>query len=151
MRLTDFRSRTAALGFLDSSPGALQGGLVSLALAFTLVALWAATHHDPAITKDGQIYAFQALARLHPTFNNDVYLAFGSQDRYTVFSPLYALLIEALGLANAAVILLVTAKLLFFVAAWQIARRLADRESAWFAVALLIITVGRYGAFDVFN
>jgi hypothetical protein len=151
VRLTDFRSRTAALGFLDSSPGALQGGLVSLALAFTLVALWAATHHDPAITKDGQIYAFQALARLHPTFNNDVYLAFGSQDRYTVFSPLYALLIEALGLANAAVILLVTAKLLFFVAAWQIARRLADRESAWFAVALLIITVGRYGAFDVFN
>ncbi len=122
-----------------------------MALAFTLVALWAATHHDPLVTKDGEIYAFQALARLHPNFNKDVYLAFGSQDRYTVFSPLYALLIQAVGLENAAVMLLVTAKMLFFIAAWQIVRRLADRESAWFAVALLIITVGSYGAFDVFN
>jgi hypothetical protein len=56
-----------------------------------------------------------------------------------------------MGLENAAVLLLAAAKLLLFASAWQIVRRLAGREAAWFAVALLIITVGSYGAFDVFE
>ncbi len=67
-----------------------------------LVALWLALHGYHGLTSDGQIYAFQSFARLHPQLTADLYLQNTSQDQFTLFSPLYAWCIGLLGLENAA-------------------------------------------------
>ena len=48
----------------------------------------------------------QALAHLKPDLlSNDIFLRFGSQDNYTLFSPLYAAVISLLGVEPAASLL----------------------------------------------
>ena len=69
----------------------------SLSVALLLAALWLVMHGYHGLTGDGQIYAFQAFARLHPQLATDLYLQYTSQDRFTLFSPLYAWWIALLG------------------------------------------------------
>ena len=61
----------------------------NFALALLPVTLWLAMHGYHGIREDGQIYAFQAYARLHPQLAADLYLQNTSQDQFTLFSPLY--------------------------------------------------------------
>ncbi len=131
--------------------GGAQHAVVTLALALMLVVLWTLTHHYQGFTRDAHIYAFQAVARLHPALSTDLYLQNSSQDRFTIFSPIYAACISAWGLNTAAAVLLALFTAWFLAAAWFLARTLTDRDTAWLAVAMLIITVGRYGAYEVFS
>jgi hypothetical protein len=116
-----------------------------------LAALWGLTHHYKGFSRDGELYAVQALERIHPSLGTDVYLADTSQDRYTVFSPIYAALIGAVGLHNAELLLFVICTAWFLAAAWFVARELTDEGTAWLAVALLVITGGYYGAYSIFS
>jgi hypothetical protein len=93
----------------------------------------------------------QALQRIHPSLGADVYLENTSQDQYTIFSPMYAALIGALGLRNAELLLFVICTAWFLAAAWILARKLADEGTSWLAVALLVITGGYYGAYSIFS
>jgi hypothetical protein len=100
---------------------------------------------------DARLYAVQALARAHPNLFNDLYLRNASQDSYTLFSSLYAPWIDLIGLGNAALILTLAFKILFFAACWALARCLFQDVCALPAVALLILIPGAYGAFGVFQ
>ena len=63
---------------------------------------------------DNILYLAQALARLQPDiYRGDIYLAWGSQDQYTVFSPLYAWLIAHFGLQWANMSLVIVSQVLF--------------------------------------
>ena len=126
-------------------------GATILALMLLLVALWSVTHHYKGLDGDARLYAVQALARIHPNLFNDLYLRDTSQDSYTIFSNIYGKCIGLIGLQNAALSLTVTFKLLFFAAAWLLARQLARTHIAYLAVALLIVTTGEYGAFGIFH
>ena len=117
----------------------------------TLVTLWLALHGYHGITDDGQIYAFQALARLHSELTADLYLQNTSQDQFTVFSPLYAWCIGLLGLEHAARLLTLAFTVWFLAAAWSFARAVAGRDMAWLAVAFLLIVGGDYGSAGVFR
>jgi hypothetical protein len=116
-----------------------------------LVLCWSFTHRYQGLDGDARLYAFQAMARLHPALVNDLYLRNTSQDAYTVFSGFYAKCIEMIGLGKAALILTLVFKIWFFAAAWLLARRLSNSCGAFITVALLIITAGGYGAFGVFR
>ena len=48
----------------------------------------------------------QALSRTNPSLAHDVFLNNASQDRYTIFSPVYTFCIKLLGLQRAAITLL---------------------------------------------
>ena len=133
-----------------SNPG-LQSMFQDLALVLMLVTLWLLVHGYHGVTGDGQIYAFQALARLRPELASDLYLQNTSQDRFTLFSPLYAWCIASLGLENSARFLTLLLTLWFIAAVWSFARALAGRDAAWAAVALLLIVAGNYGGFGVFR
>jgi hypothetical protein len=122
-----------------------------IALTLMLVALWGLTHHYKGFSRDGELYAVQALQRIHPSLGADVYLENTSQDQYTIFSPMYAALIGALGLRNAELLLFVICTAWFLAAAWILARKLADEGTSWLAVALLVITGGYYGAYSIFS
>jgi len=123
----------------------------TVALAFLIVALWSVTHQYRGLGGDAELYAVQGMARIHSNLFQDLFLRNTSQDTYSVFSPFYAGCIGLLGLRNAALVLTIAFKVWFFAAAWALIRRLSDNRTAFLAVALLIITVGAYGAYGVFR
>ena len=125
--------------------------LAALSLVLMLTTLWLALHGYHGLTGDGQIYAFQAFARLHPQLNTDLYLQNTSQDQFTAFSPLYAWFIGLMGLENAAKLLTLAITFWLMAATWRFARAVAGRDAAWLAVALLLIIDGSYGASGVFR
>ncbi len=116
-----------------------------------LVTLWLLIRGYQGLVGDGQIYAFQALARLWPQLANDLYLQNTSQDQFTVFSPIYSWFIGFLGLEQAARALTVLSTVWFLAAAWSFARAVTSRDGAWLAVAFLLIVAGNYGGSDVFR
>jgi hypothetical protein len=128
-----------------------QRGTVQLALALLAACLWALTHRYQDLTGDAELYALQALAKLHPALGTDVYLQDVSQDRYTLFPALYARLIALTGLHEAARLLFAAFTAAFLAAAWLLVRRLAGIPTAWLAVATLLVTEGHYGSFGVFR
>src|SRR5271170_437463 len=87
---------------MHSLRSTLQNNLVAVSFALMLAALWALMQGYQGFAGDAQIYAFQALARIHPALSTDLYLQNTSQDQYTIFSPVYAAFIGWLGLDNAA-------------------------------------------------
>jgi hypothetical protein len=133
------------------SRSAIQSKTTSIALVLLLLAIWLLTHGYHGLTGDAQIYAFQALARIHPPLATDLYLQNTSQDQFTIFSPLYASFIGLLGLETAARLLTVTFTVWLLAAAWSLASAVTDRHSAWAAVATLLIVAGDYGGSGVFH
>ena len=128
-----------------------QSKFAIFALALLPVTLWLVMHGYHGIREDGQIYAFQAYARLHPHLATDLYLQNTSQDQFTLFSPLYAWFIDFLGLENAAQLLTLIFTVWFLAGAWGCARSVAGRDAAWLAVAFLLIIAGDYGGSGVFR
>ena len=130
---------------------ALQNNLLSATLVLMLTVLWLLMKGYQGFAGDAQIYAFQALARIHPALSADLYLKNTSQDNYTVFSPFYAWFIGWIGLDNAARLLTLCFTLWALTAAWILAAALTTSAAAWLAVAFLIIAAGDYGAAGVFH
>ena len=121
------------------------------ALALLLFVVWLILHRYRGLDNDAQIYALQALVRLHPALGADLYFQHTSQDAYTVFSPLYASVIHMLDLPSAALLLTVLCILWFLLAAWMLARDLCGRDIAWLSVGALIILPGAYGGSGIFH
>ncbi len=120
-------------------------------MTLVLVALWAITHVYKGLTGDAELYAVQALAKIRPGLAADLYLQNVSQDRFTIFSPLYAWFIGLLGLQSAALTLTLLLTAGFLGAAWVLARELSTAATAFLAVAALIMLKGTYGSYGVFS
>ncbi|HEX3949687.1 MAG TPA: hypothetical protein VHW95_07550 [Steroidobacteraceae bacterium] len=123
-------------------------GLVSFLMLVTLW-LWLRGYHG--ITGDGQLYALQAVARIHPQLASDLYLQNTSQDQFTIFSPMYAWVVEHLGLEHAARLLTLLFTIFFLTASFIAARAIGGRNLAWLTVAGLLIIGGNYGGSGVFG
>ena len=136
---------------MHSSNFGFRSKLTPLPLALLLVTLWLALHGYHGLTGDGQIYAFQAIARLHPNLTADLYLQNASQDQFTLFSPVYAWCIRLLGLEHAARLLTLVCSAWFLAAAWSFASAVVGRGTAWLAVAFLLIIAGDFGGSGVFR
>jgi hypothetical protein len=133
------------------SPDAFQRLVRNAALALLLFVVWLILHRYRGLDNDAQIYALQALVRLHPALGTDLYFQHTSQDAYTVFSPLYASVINLLDLPSAALLLTVLCIVWFLLAAWMLARDLCGRDMAWLSVGALIILPGAYGGSGIFH
>jgi hypothetical protein len=112
----------AALDRLADSPGAL----VCVLLAANALALpYAGFSHD------ARLYASQVVERVHPgTFGSDLYLRYGSQDKYSVFTLLVAPLVSALGLAPTFFLVYLASKALYFYGAVRLVRALVPEGRA---------------------
>ena len=124
---------------------------VAIALTLLLLAIWLLTHRYQGLSQDARLYAVQALARIQPWLADDLYLQNSSQDRYTLFSPLYAGVIRVFGLQGAERLLTLLFELGFLAAAGNAAKHLLGTGYAWLSVAGLILTVGTYGSYGVFH
>jgi hypothetical protein len=138
----------------------LQKILVASSLALLLFVLWVLMRGYQGFAGDAQIYAFQALARIHLGLSTDLYLSNTSQDQYTVFSPFYAWFIRCIGLESAARLLTLFFTAWLIAAAWMVAvgtiesGGASDAEAngaAWLGAAFLVIAAGDYGAAGVFR
>src|ERR1700733_1487194 len=116
------------------SPDAFQRLVRNAALALLLFVVWLVLHRYRGLDNDAQIYALQALVRLHPALGADLYFQHTSQDAYTVFSPVYASVINVLGLPRAALLLTVLCISWFLVALWTLTHDLCVRDIAWLSV-----------------
>lgn len=134
-----------------ASRDALAITLRVTAMLGMILASWGLMHHYKGLGYDAQLYAFQALAKLQPVLNDDLFLLHASQDRYTIFSGFYAFFIEIFGLSNAAQILWGAFTITLLASGWYIIDRLISRRVAWLCVLLLVITLGHYGAYSVIH
>jgi hypothetical protein len=133
------------------SSSGFQSKIVGAACLLTAVATWLLLRGYHGLLGDAQLYAFQALSRIHPPLVHDLYLQNTSQDQFTIFSPAYAWFIELLGLEPAARSLTLLFTIWFLAAAWIAARTLTNRDGAWLAVIFLLIIDGSYGGSGVFS
>src|SRR5580658_10183602 len=131
------------------SRGSRLGALTICLLCF---ATWALVHGYQGIFHDAVLYTLQALARLDPgALSQDVFLRFGSQDRFTIFSPLYAGTIHLVGAERAAAALTLAFQLALFAGALALARSVMPRALALLGVLVLIAVPGYYGPDRVFS
>jgi hypothetical protein len=121
--------------------------------ATAILALWAATRPYYGIIHDAQLYAVRALAALDPAaYRGDLYLAFGSQDSYTLFAPAYAVLVGALGLGPAHMLGLAVGQAAWLAAlVWLATGLIPERRAALAAVAAAIALPGSYGARQILS
>lgn len=116
-----------------------------LALA-AILTLWFVTRPYGGIWHDSQLYTAQALRHIQPdSFVHDLFFLYGSQDDYTLFSPLYAQAIRWLGIDQAALILTLSGKALWLTGAFLLARRLLPAPLHWLGLGLVIVLNDYYG------
>ncbi len=109
-------------------------------------------HPYEGLVHDSTLYSFMALARLHPeSLGHDVFLSQGSQDQYTLFGPIAALMFNAAGLERGAAILTLLGQVLFYASALLFARRLMPGRDALLALGLLVTLPSVYGALHLFS
>jgi hypothetical protein len=104
------------------------------------------------VVHDAQLYAFQALARLHPEeLAGDLFLRYGSQDRYSLFSLAYTPLIPLLGVSGAALTLMLVSLLLLFAATWVLLASSCGATAALAATLAVAVWPVPYGGEFVFR
>ena len=126
--------------------------LKAYSLALGLLICWFITHPYLGIRNDGLLYAVQALSHLYPkAFENDIFIRYGLQDNYTIFSRIYAFSISWLGLSKATSVLMLIGYILWLSASFFMARILLKGKSIWFFLVLLFTFPGNYGSEGIFS
>jgi hypothetical protein len=132
---------------LEREPGIWQLWLLVLVAA----ALYLLLHPYDGIIHDSRLYVLQALGHLRPDlYGNDVFLKFGSQDNYTLFTPLFAPLVESLGAEAAASLVTFLSAMALIASVWTLGRTLDGPVLAWIGAGLLITVSGYYGSGTTF-
>jgi len=115
-------------------------------ILMTMAAFWLASHPWIGIRHDNVLYAAQSLRRLYPlNFQHDLYFLYGSQDAFSVFSPVYAAAIIALGLPDATLALLIAGYALWIAAASYLLSSLLRGFYFWLGLAMLFLWPADYG------
>lgn len=123
-------------------------GLATLAL---LVVLWISTHPFTGIVHDARLYTLQTLSALQPgRFAQDLYLKYGSQDAFTLFTPLYKPLVAAVGPGLANMLATIAGQIAWFAALVFLMRAVfADGRTSILAVLAVVALDRRYGGLGV--
>jgi len=126
--------------------------LAIIGMGLCIFLVWMIQHPYFGVIHDSVLYTLLALSRLHPQdLANDIFLKYGSQDSFTIWSPLFAAAIRALDLEPAAALGTLLGQLAFFYGAWVLARRLMPAKDALLALGLLVALPAYYGAMGVFS
>lgn len=129
-----------------------------LELAFLLAGgvLWLLSHPYAGIFHDANLYSLMAINWLDSRpFARDPWFLFGSQDAFSLFSPIYGALIRLLGLSDAARMLVILGGLCWLGAAWAAVRRLFSDPTpagvAFLSCAVFSLNISPLGNTFVLN
>jgi hypothetical protein len=122
-----------------------------LLLVAALLLANALVHPYRGLYHDARLYAVGVTERVSPgTFADDLFLRYGSQDRYTLFSPLVAPLVSGIGLEPAFFVVYLLSKALFF---WALVRLvlvlIPDRLAALLSLVYLAMALLPYGGNEI--
>lgn len=108
-------------------------------------ALWCLNHaYVGMFEHDARVYTLLAWHWLSPdAYARDPFFLFGSQDRYSAFTPLYGSLATVVGLPNAALAVSALGGGLWVAAAALVARGLLD-DHRWQAFAVLLCAIASF-------
>jgi len=117
-----------------------------------ICAPWALTHPFRGIAHDSIVYTLFPVARLHPeSIGHDFSISLGAQDHYTIFTPLYAGIINALGIDAAAALITFITQAAFLWVCWRLGRRFIQPALMLLVLAPLVIRPTYYGGGLVFS
>jgi len=126
--------------------------LALMGMGLCIFLIWTMQHPYFGVVHDSVLYTLLALSRLHPqSLTNDIFLKYGSQDSFTIWSPLFTAAIRLLDLEPAAALGTLLTQAAFFYGAWLLARRLMPVKDALLALGLLVALPANYGASGVFS
>lgn len=116
-----------------------------------LLLVFFSVHPYEGLWHDSFLYAAQALQRIKPSsFSNDLFFIFGSQDQFTIFTYLYAQIIQLCGLNRAAISLTLFFQLFWVFGAWKLVQSILSGELRWLAM-FLVVSLPSYYALEVFS
>jgi hypothetical protein len=143
---------TAASARSKISPVTRVDWAGALLVLGTVLAAYVLLHPYSGIVHDARLYTLQALGRLYPfSVGQDVFLRFGSQDQFTIFSPAYAALCSLIGIDRAATALTLLGHLIFLLSCWAFAQKAVGNRYAWMVIAPVVLLPGHYGSAHVFS
>lgn len=126
--------------------------LALAAMGLLVMAGWMLSHPYTSIRHDAVLYSLFALRRLHPdTLSADIFLRFGSQDSFSLFTPIYAAVMSVFGLDHAAQLLTFLVQAVLLGCVWRLARQFMPSLDATLSVGLLLVLPAEYGAGTVFH
>jgi hypothetical protein len=102
---------------------------------------------------DARLYAVQVVEQIRPgTYGQDLYLLYGSQDRYSVFTRLLTLLVAALGVHLSFFLVYLASKaLLFWAAVRLIVALVPDRTAVALGAVFVALAAVPYGGNEIFH
>lgn len=117
-----------------------------------VAAVWMLSRPYLGVRHDGVLYLGQVLQHLHPgLLERDFFFAFGSQDRFSVFSSVLAAGQRALGLPATQLLVLLTCHAVLVAAAAWLVRTLPSPSERWLALVSLGAMSHFYGGFGIFS
>ena len=132
-----------------SRPGS---GIALLCGFLLLLGILQLNHAYNGIFHDARLYLLQAIARSHPdSLTHDLFLSFGSQDRYTLFSGPYAAFIALAGIPLAAALGTALSQCALVLSGWVLARALMADRLALVGIVGFVALPGFYGPGHVFS
>jgi hypothetical protein len=112
-----------------------------------IASLWLIVRPYRGVRHDAILYLGQTLGRLMPdTIGRDVFLAYGSQDRYSIFSTIMAPLTQHFGVGASQVATLYVCSAMFLLACWWLTAALPSRFLRWCAMLSLTVVSHIYGS-----
>jgi hypothetical protein len=104
------------------------------------------------IGHDAVLYTFQSLVHLHPElFSNDIFVRFGSQDDFTLFTRLYAPVVGWLGAETSAKVATLVCLLFLLWMSWRLARAALPHGLAVLGMVFLAALPDDYGPGGLFH
>lgn len=126
--------------------------LPKAAILVLALAAWLAAHPFWGIIHDNRLYAVQALRHNDPAIlSGDLFFKYGSQDSFTIFSPIYGTLIRFLGLDLSTILLTAMGQGMWLAGAISLIRAVVPRPFTPLALLLLVTYPANYGGFEVFS
>jgi hypothetical protein len=136
---------------INNSQG-LSSGFGLSCLVFIFAAIWVCAHFYRGIWHDGALYLGQALLHLRPdVYAQDLFFKYGSQDQFTIFSPIYAWAIEHFGVGTASIGLLLIGQALFAVTLVFCCTALFGKEVGLLSACAVMLVSRFYGGENVFS
>lgn len=117
-----------------------------------VAAVWMLSRPYLGVRHDGVLYLGQVLQQLHPgLLERDFFFAFGSQDRFSIFSSVLAAGQRALGLPATQLLVLLSCHVALVAAAASLVRSLPSAAERWLALVSLGAMSHFYGGFGIFS
>lgn len=118
--------------------------------AILIAVLWLIARPYRGVRHDGVLYLGQTLGHLMPdTIGRDLFLAYGSQDRYSIFSAVMGPLVSWLGVGTSQIAVLLLSEVVFVLACWALLAEL-PRKMRWLALLAVVALPHTYGGDGIF-